>query len=203
MFKDERIIIESGKIFRKANILAIIIAIVFLLVRCSLYSNLNSNYVLTFGILSTEICTIISALLILMYGEIKHRTDVNDERSETTKYEYYSKTGKILLISIIVGYAISMIDSFKRSASDFAPNYIIFVFQALGAVYFYYTFKKKQININYTFINNDKKTYYYHVLKLIGYLALITFGVYILCGSISIIIYQRWEYILVFLFAVI
>ena len=155
MFNDERIIIESGKIYRKANILSIVIAFIFLFARCFLYFTPNNKYTLTFGILSTEICTITAALIILIYGELKHRTDFCDERSVSTKYEYYSKTGKILLISIIVGYAISMIDSFKRSPSDFAPNYIIFVFQALGIVYFYYSVKKKQININYTFINND------------------------------------------------
>ena len=167
MFNDERITIESGKIFKKANILAMIIAIFFLVTRSIIY--IVQGHSMSFGTFATEICTILCALIILIYGEVTYRTKEVDERSITNKWEYYSKKGKILLIWILLGYSISMIDSFKRAPGDFQPNYILFIFQAIGAIYFYYQFKKNQININYTFINNNKKTYYLHVLKLIGY----------------------------------
>lgn len=201
MFNDERITIESGKIFKKANILATIIAIFFLVTRSIIY--IVSKHSISFGTFGTEICTILCALGILTYGEVTYRTKEVDERSITNKWEYYSKKGKILLIWILLGYSISMIDSFKRAPGDFQPNYILFIFQAIGAIYFYYQFKKNQININYTFINDDKKTYYLHVLKLIGYLAIIVTAIYFTCGVISMIIYQKPSYIVVFLLAAI
>lgn len=199
MFNDERITIKSGEIFKIANILAIIISVLFLLSRICIYIVHNDS--ISFGIFSTEFCTIFSATFILLYGELAFRSDVKDERCITDKYMFYSKHGKTLLIWILVGYAISMIDSFKRSPSDIAPNYIIFVFQALGVVYFYYMLKKNQININYTFIDNDKKTYYKQVWKLIGYLSLIIICIYMSCGLISMVIYQSWEYMLAFIIA--
>ena len=201
MFNDERITIESGKIFRKANIITIIISMIFLIARMCVYIVHKDN--ISFGIFSTELCAIITATVILLYGEFAIRSEVKDERIITDKYHFYSKHGKTLLIWILVGYAISMIDSFRRSPSDIAPNQIIFVFQALGVVYFYYMFKKNQININYTFIENDRKTYYKQVWKLIGYLSLIIIIVYISCGMISMLLYQRFEYLLGFIFAAI
>lgn len=201
MFNDERITIESGKIFKKANIITIIISMIFLIARMCVYIVHKDN--ISFGIFSTELCAIITATVILLYGEFAFRSEVKDERAITDKYRFYSKHGKTLLIWILVGYAISMIDSFRRSLSDVPPNHIIFVFQTLGVVYFYYVFKKNQININYTFIENDKKTYYKHVWKLIGYLSLIIIAVYMSCGMISLLIYQSWEYLLAFMFAAI
>lgn len=201
MFLDERIAIQSGKIFKKVNILVIIISLLFLISRSIIYIFSKQN--ISFGLFSTEICTLLCASIILIYGEIKYITNEVDERSIFNKYEYYARKGKILLIWILVGYAISMIDSFKRIASDFPPNQIIFIFQVVGVIYLYYQFKKNQININYTFINNDKKTYYKQVFIKIGYLILIIIGIYFTCGIISIIIYNNLEYILIFLIAAI
>ena len=205
MFNDERIIIESGKIFRKTNFLALIIAMVFLVVRLFLYfcSNNSSNIDLSFGLFSTEIVTIITSISIVFYGEIKYKDEVNDERIETIKYQYYNKSSKILLIAIIAGYAISMIDSFNRITYDFDANYIIWIFQLLGVALVYYNFKKKQININYSFINNDNKTYYKKVFKLIGYLAITCGIIYVSCGIIASLIYQDITYCLSFLIAAI
>ena len=201
MFNDERITIESGKIFKKANVLAIIISVLFLFARICVY--IKHNDPMSVGLFSTEILTILTASIILLYGELAFKDSVKDERILTEKNLYYSKHGKTLLIWILVGYSISMISSFNRSLSDVAPNYIIFIFQSLGAVYFYYMFKKNQININYTFIENDKKSYYKHVWKLIGYLALIISLVYLSCGLIALIIYQTLGHFLVFVLAAI
>ena len=131
MFNDERITIESGKIFKKANILAIIISVLFLIARICVYIKHNDP--------------ILTASIILLYGELAFKDSVKDERILTEKNLFYSKHGKTLLIWILVGYSISMISSFNRSLSDVAPNYIIFIFQSLGAIYFYYMFKKNQI----------------------------------------------------------
>lgn len=203
MFNDERIIIESGKIFRKTNIVALIISVVFLIVRLFLYF-LESDFPNTnlgFGLFSTEIVTIIMSLGIILYGELKYKDEVNDERIETVKYNYYNKSIKILLISIIAGYAVSMIDSFNRISYDFDVNYIIWIFQVLGVALVYINFKKKQININYSFINNDNKTYYKHVFKLIIYLGIACGIIYVSCGIVVALIYQEIIYVLTFLIA--
>ena len=200
MFNDERIIIESGKIFRKTNIVALIISVVFLIVRLFLYF-LESDFPNTnlgFGLFSTEIVTIIMSLGIILYGELKYKDEVNDERIETVKYNYYNKSIKILLISIIAGYAVSMIDSFNRISYDFDANYIIWIFQVLGVALVYFNFKKKQININYSFINNDNKTYYKHVFKLIIYLGIACGIIYVSCGIVAALIYQEIIYLLTF-----
>ena len=125
MFNDERITIESGKIFKKANVLAIIISVLFLFARICVY--IKHNDPMSVGLFSTEILTILTASIILLYGELAFKDSVKDERILTEKNLYYSKHGKTLLIWILVGYSISMISSFNRSLSDVAPNYIIFI----------------------------------------------------------------------------
>ena len=72
MFNDERIKIESGKIFKKANILAMIIAIFFLVTRSIFY--IVQQHSISFGTFATEICTILCSLIILIYGEVTYRT---------------------------------------------------------------------------------------------------------------------------------
>lgn len=68
-------------------------------------------------------------------------------------------------------------------------------------IFFYYQFKRKQININYTFIQKSKKEYYLHILKLIAVLSLTIFTVYIICGFISCLIYKEVGVIVTFLIA--
>lgn len=131
MFDDERIVIESGKIFRKANVLSILISLLFLVSREIIYIS-NGVINLSFGIFSTELCTLFASIIIILYGEIKYINKDHDERISFNKFNYYSKKGKILLLWIIIGYAISMIESFKRINSDMSCNYIIIVFECLG-----------------------------------------------------------------------
>lgn len=204
MFNDERIKIESGKICRKLNFLTLIFTSIYLLVRIMLYikQKIQIND-LGFGTFSTEIFTIISTVIILLYGEIKHKVEVKDERTDFLKYEFYNKSAKLLLISIVIGYAISMIGVLKRTFYDFTPNYIMFMFQIIGIAFLYINFKKKQININYSFINNNNKTYYKQVFKLIGYFALIAAIIYITCGIIACFIYQGIGYLGSFVIALI
>ena len=143
MFLDERIIIQRGKIFRKLNIIAIIFAFVYLVCRMYIYSLVKAQS--NFGLYSTEICTIVCAVIILLIGELYYKTNIDDERVLTNKYTFYSKNGKTLLFAIIIGYAISMIFYDNRSNYDFEANNIIIMFELVFVVYLYYQFKKNDI----------------------------------------------------------
>ena len=199
MFNDERIIIERGKILKKINIIAIIVSFVFLVSRILIYK--DSLGLPVFSLLATEICTLLTSVFIILIGEIKYKTNINDERIILDKYNYYNRKGKVLLIFVIIGYCISMIASDMRSVYDFRTNYIIHVYQLLGLLCFYYYFKKNDININYSFIENDNKTYYKCVLNNIVKLVVAIMIIYITCGIISVVIYQDIRSIITFFIA--
>lgn len=201
MFLDERIIIQRGKIFRKLNVIAIMFALIYLFCRLSIYNGVSES--LFIGIFSTEICTIICSLLVLLIGELYFKTDIDDERVITQKYEFYSKSGKFLLFAVIIGYSISMIFYDKRSIYDFPANDIIILLELICIVYLYYQFKKNNININYTFIENYNGRYYKEVFKKIGFFALITLLIYIVTGVISAILTGGPDALISFLIAAI
>ena len=75
MFNDERIIIERGKILRKINIIAIIVSSVFLISRILIYK--DSLVLPVFSLLATEICTLLTSVIIIIIGEIKYKTNIN------------------------------------------------------------------------------------------------------------------------------
>lgn len=189
MFNDERIIIERGKILRKINVIALVVSFIFLISRVIIYLfSLSFNVVFLFN---TELLTLFSSLIILLIGEKKYKNKLNDERITLEKYNYYNKSGIVLLIFVLIGYCISMIASDLRINMDFKTNYIIHTYEVLGILCFYYYFKKNDININYSFIENDNKTYYKHVWKNILKLFIFLIVTYLICGGISVVVYNN------------
>ncbi len=201
MFNDERISLQIGKIYKKANFIVILIASIFFIARAMFY--LLETGSLPISLFSTEIVSILVAVIILLFGEINYYNKEKDEMIIYKKYSFYSQAGKYLLIAIIFGYALSMINSFRRIGFDFPPNTIIFVYQIIGLIYFYFQFKKNNININYSFINNDNKSYYLNILKRILYLAITILIIYFVCGFISVISYSNISYLITFVVAAI
>lgn len=199
MFLDERIIVQRGKIFRKLNIIALAFALLYLISRLNIYSNvLETKFI---GLFTTEICTIVCTSLVLLIGELCYKSDVSDERIITKKYQFYSLSGKILLFVIIIGYSISMIFHDRRSKYDFPPNDIIILFEIICVVYLYYQFKKNKININYSFIENYNGKYYKEVFKNIGLFALITLLIYAITGVISAVLAGGTDTLISFIIA--
>lgn len=84
-----------------------------------------------------------------------------------------------------------MIASDLRINMDFKTNYIIHTYEVLGILCFYYYFKKNDININYSFIENDNKTYHKHVWKNILKLFIFLIVTYLICGGISVVVYNN------------
>ena len=201
MFNDERISLQIGKIYKKANFIVILIASIFFIARAMFY--LLETGSLPISLFSTEIVSILVAVIILLFGEINFYNKEKDEMIIYKKYSFYSQAGKYLLIAIIFGYALSMINSFRRIGFDFPPNTIIFVYQIIGLIYFYFQFKKNNININFSFINNDNKSYYLNILKRILYLAITILIIYFVCGFISVISYSNISYLITFVVAAI
>ena len=133
MFEDGKIIKERGMIFKWANVVAIIVSLVFLVCRIFIYNNRGLD--VNFLIYSTEIFTILAAEIILLYGEVAFRGATSDERVSFKKYHYYALNGKYLLIAILCGYAVSRILD-TRISEDLPTNYILFIFELVGVIFF-------------------------------------------------------------------
>ena len=174
--------IKIGTIFKKANTLVIIIASIFFVVRAILYV-LGGGFTLSISPFSTELISILGAGGILLFGKFYY-TDESDKEIMHKKYSFYRQASKYLLIAIIFGYSVASLASFRIMYLDFPPSNTIFFYQIFGLIYFYFQFKKNNININYSFINKDKKSYYLHVLKLILYFLAISIAIYFVCGLI-------------------
>lgn len=180
--------VKIGTIFKKANILVIIIASIFFVVRAILYV-LDSVLPFPISQFSIELISILGSSGILLFGKFYY-TNENDEAIIHKKYTFYIQASKYLLIAIIFGYTISSLASFKRIGFDFPPSTIIFVYQIFGLIYLYFQFKKNNININYSFINSDNKSYYLNVLKRILYFLGISIAIYFVCGLIFFFRYR-------------
>lgn len=199
MFNDERIINERGIIFKKANLLAIFISVIFFIGRLLIYIHAGEGF--KFFQFLTEVSVILINSIIIIYGELAFESNDKDERSIALKNQYYSRMGKYLLYSIILGFSLTIIAFNFRLGNDFPPNYIIFVFEIAGLIFFYYQFKKHNISINYSFIDFSKKEYYKKVLVNIGQMSLVVLGIYVSCSFICLIIFQKLGYLLAFLIA--
>ncbi len=173
MFNDERINTESGKIYRLGILLATLFVLAYGGLRCaylSLIGELHIKY------LFAEAFTVISGTAILLIGEIRRlvlRGEKSDERVGYEANSYYLTAGKVFIALALGGYALSIPFSIHRLFNDVPTNYIILVLELLGLIYFSYTFKRRGISFNYTFIDESKGRYNLKIFANIGKLALI------------------------------
>lgn len=188
MFNDERIIIQSGKIFRFANLIALVIALLNLLSMVISISFMK----MAFNILlvSTEIAIIIVSSIILLYGELGFKNRIMDERVLQEKYLFYNKSITLLLISILLGYSFRLLGPLDIGGLNIPANQIIILLEGVGVFYIYYQFKKYDININYSFIENTKKDYYKIVFKKLLKFGIIIISMYLIAGIIGSLYYQ-------------
>lgn len=161
MFYDERINAECGKIYRRGIICAVLFSVFYALVRMLVTEFSAKNYM-------AELFVSVCGIVILLIGLVRFYGGA-DERQESEKHAFYLNAGKFMIIAAISGYALTL--PFVRGRNDFPVNHFILVLEMLGYMYFFYSFKSREINFNYTFIAEDKKTYYTNVCKNIGKLA--------------------------------
>ena len=167
MFNDERINQESGKIYQRGILIATIVAFI--------YCGLRIWYLSTIGqfmikYLFTELFIIVSGIIILLVGVVRFSSN-KDERIIFEKHNYYLNAGKIFLVSALSGYALTIPFAFDKTFSDMATNHLILILELIGYIYFFYNFKNKDINFNYSFIAESKGRYFGRVFGNIGKLA--------------------------------
>ena len=176
MFNDERINNESGKIYRNGIIIATLVSLIYGILKAICFG-LNRFFVLSF----TEVFIIVSGVIILIIGEIHYVG--RDERATYERHDFYLKSAKIFIICALSGYALSIPFNVANTTVNIATNELIIALEVLGFIYFFWSFKSRDINFNYSFIAENKKSYYVHVFSNIGKLA----GVLAVVFSVSIV----------------
>ena len=188
MFFDERIESQSGRIFRKGILLAMILTLIFTVCKVLNYQEFVFWDIFSF---LAEATVILSGIIILLYGEFfRENSEVKDERYYSEKYAYYNKSAKIFLFCSIGGFAASILVDLTYS-SLFPSNFLLLYLELIGFVFISYEFKKNGINFNYSIIDKNNKEYYAAVFKGIGKMALIIVGIYTL-PSIYALINGGW-----------
>lgn len=179
-FYDERINAECGRIYQRGILYATLVALLYgLLHGWSLFSVRYFGFD-TPGFLERSVFFIpeatvfISGAVILLCGALRHGRSV-DEREVFEKHRYYLSAGKAFIIIAFIGYALTIPFSARRLSHDVPLNYLSKLFMILGAIYLYYTFKKRDIFFNYTFIQERKDLYYKRVFLNIAKLAGVLF----------------------------
>ncbi len=167
MFFDERIQAECGKIYQKGILWATLTALLYAVMR-AIPLALAGNFSLYF--FTTELCIVVSGAVILLLGAIKF-FGTKDERIEAEKHNFYFSAGKIFLIAALAGYAFAIPFASERPKNDVPVNYLLYMMEILGGLYFFYSFKSREISFNYTFIERENRGYYKHVFVNIGKLS--------------------------------
>ncbi len=169
MFNDERINYESGRIYQWGILWAVLYTAVFALSRLLFLGNAEGVSVALFV---CEITVIAFGAVILLIGLIRWGLG-RDERSIAEKHRYYLTAGKVFLIAAVAGYALSIPLRSQSGLNDYPVGELLTHLELLGCVYFFFSFKRRQISFNYTFIHETGWGYYGRVLKNIGKLALL------------------------------
>lgn len=178
MFFDERINAECGKMYQRGILYATILTAFFGALRAVELYALNAwqaRYLLT------ELTIVISGIVILLIGLARFGRQ-RDERVIFEKHRYYLNAGKAFLLLALSGYVIYVPFSLEGSADSMPPNQLILMLESLGCIYFFYHFKNKGINFNYSFI--EQENYYGRVFANIGKMA----GILAIAFSASLMI---------------
>lgn len=170
MFNDERINMQCGRIYRNGIFIALCVTVLYLIgklvtleaqgVEC-FYSFFSF-----FGYFFCEIVIIISCLTIFLCALLKFRSE-KDERYYSELSLYYLDSAKKLLMIGLSAYVLSTPFLRNTEYSKVMQRYIspAVVLETLAYVYIYYNFRKNGININYSFIFEQKNEYYHRVWK--------------------------------------
>lgn len=192
-FHDERINHVCGRIYRRGILLAVLYAILFTVSRLLLTGGFGGP-----GHYLTEGAVMLSGCIILLVDFIRWGLS-RDERAEFERHRYYLAAGKVFLVAVLAGYALS-IPLRARVQGDFPVNELILHLETLGCVYFAYALKRHEVSFNYTFIGERGWGYYGRVLKNIGKLALILLIPFGTAALLDLVLYQSFTMHTVILF---
>lgn len=168
MFNDERINLISGKVYRNGVIIATIISIAYLILKC--FVIYKQQFVFTSYIIS-EMFAVIGGIIIILIGELRLISQPKDERYYLDKYSFYITGAKYYLGIFLLGFAIAVPLEFDKLNIAMPLNTLLIHLEIIGLIYFSYFFKKNKIYFNYSVINENKSTYYkkvfYNIFKLL------------------------------------
>lgn len=194
---DERVIKESGKISRN-----VIITSTILMILLFIFVLASNGYVFKIQNHLLESAFLISALCILLFGELYYLGYRRDERIAQNKWNFYYNSIKYVIGAYFFGFSLNMIYYLKNvGSSNLPPNYISLFMEIVIGIVYYFNIKTKNINLNYKFIDSLKKDYYITVLKNIGKLSLLIIGFYMISCVIEIIIFTNASHIIILLVA--
>lgn len=173
MFCDERILVEQGKAFRATMILAWFISLIYgLLHTLSMFAN-GTFYA---PALVHEAISIISGLVLFLYGEIKHHASTKDEMVAYKKNNYYKKIFYWYLGIILFAFCLQI--SLGSRYEWFPPNHFLLTLQIPCWLLLLTYFKFNGVPFNYSYLAEDKPTYirrtFANVAKLAKIIALAT-----------------------------
>lgn len=197
MFNDERINAECGKIYSRGILFAVLITFVYALSRTiTLIIQGNLHTVVTF----TEAMILILGIGILSVGTVHFRKD-RDERTLYEQHMFYKKAAKAFVIAVFATYILTIPFTTEEMLGGQPYNHLLILLEVLGYLYLFYSFKTKEININYSFIDKEGSAYYRHVFLNIGILCLSLFFPFILAASWELILHESFAGMLTILFA--
>ena len=196
MFNDERINAECGKIYSKGILFAVIITLIYTVSRTiTLFLQNSFHSFLTY----TEAVILILGIGILLVGSIRFRVG-GDERTAFERHSFYKKAAKLFIIGVFGTYILTIPFTTEDMLGGQSHNHLLILLEILGCLYVFYTFKTREININYSFIAESGWGYYRRVFKGIGVLWLGLFVPFLIAASWELVIHS-WVGALIILLA--
>ena len=191
MFNDERINQACGRIYSGGILLAVLYTALFAASRILFLGGFRLSQFLN------EAAILVTGGAILLIGLLRWGVSP-DERGAFEKHNYYLAAGKVFVIAALAGYAVS-IPLRMRITGDSPVNELILHLLALGCAYFFYTFKRHEISLNYTFIDTPNRAYYGRVFLNIAKLAGILLLPFSAAAMLDLWLHQSFLYFLAIL----
>ena len=206
MVIEEKIRNSVGRVYRKGIIIITLLSLINLIYKL-IVSLINDFSILT---LIAEVAIVLCGGIILLVGGNKTNEQNRYNRLDTSDEIDLGRNLKVFFFVILLSHAVSIPYYFinNRSSNVYYINYFILILEVIGAIYIYYSHKKENIYINYSFIEEQKKLYYDKVLKNIYKIVIVNIIVFLVSILLTyvltdILLTAIWAIVLSFLFCVV
>lgn len=197
MFNDERINAECGKFYSKGILLAVVVTLIYTVSRTITLIIQNEFHAF---VTYTEAIILILGIGILLVGLIKFRVG-GDERTAFERHLFYKKAGKTFIVAVFGTYILTIPFTTQEMLGGQYHNHLLILLEVLGCLYIFYTFKTREININYSFIAENEGQYYKRVFVVIGGLWLGLFVPFLIAAAWELVLHNSWAGALTILIA--
>ncbi len=162
MFNDERINLTLGKIYKKCILFSLLIAFIVCGVR-SIYYTRELEF--TIYLILPELLIIASGFFALL-GEILFVGIGRDERTAFQRSNYYRNAFRVFIFVILCALAVSIplyCITLQFALIDSPFNSALICSAYLCFIYIIFSFKRNNLNFNYSIIEKNKRDYYIRV----------------------------------------